>query len=101
MQAIGMLSIGTSKRNVARLMNCNRSTIIDLWNRYQQQGHARDRPRTGRPRVTTANQDRYMRLSHARDRFLSAAETARKTIGTHNKPINGNTVSRRLAENGL
>ena len=100
-QAIGMLSIGTSKRNVARLMNCNRSTIIDLWNHYKQQGHARDRPRTGRPRVTTANQDRYMRLSHARDRFLSAAETARQTIGTHNRPINGNTVSRLLAENGL
>ena len=53
-QAIGMLSIGTSKRNVARLINCNRSTIIDLWNRYQQQGHARDRSRTGRPRVTTS-----------------------------------------------
>ena len=96
-----MLSIGTSKCNVACLMNCNRSTIIDLWNRYQQQGHPRDHPCTGRSRVTTANQDRYMRLSHARDRFLSAAESAKQTIGTHIRPINGNTVSRRLAENGL
>ena len=32
---------------------------------------------------------------------MSAAETARQTIGTHNRPINGNTVNRRLAENGL
>ena len=43
-QAIGMLSAGASQRHVSRVMNCNQSTISDLWNRYQQQGHARDRP---------------------------------------------------------
>ena len=69
-QAIGVLSAGGSQRHVARVMNCNLSTISDLWNRYQQQGHARDRPRSGRPHVTTAHQDRYMRLTHSRDRFL-------------------------------
>ena len=83
------------------VMNCNQSTISDLWNRYQQPGHARDRPRSGRPHVTTAHQDRYMRLTHARDRFLPAAETARHTVGTHTRPINGNTVRRRLADVGL
>ena len=92
-----MLSAGASQRHVARVMNCNQSTISDLWNRYQQQRHARDRPRSGRPHVTTAHQDRYMRLTHARDRFLPAAEAARHTVGTHNRPINGNTVRRRLA----
>ena len=80
-QAIGMLSAGASQRHVARVLNCNQSTISDLWNRYQQQGHARDRPRSGRPHVTTAHQDRYMRLTHARDPFLPAAETARHTVG--------------------
>ena len=97
-QAIGMLSAGASQRRVARVMNCNQSTISDLWNRYQQQGHAWDRPRSGRPHVTTAHQDRYMRLTHARDRFLPAAETARHTVGTHNRPIDGNTVRRCLAD---
>ena len=95
-KAIGMLSAGASQRHVACVMNCNQSTISDLWNRYQQQGHARDRPH-----VTTAHQDRYMRLTHARDQLLPAAETARHTVGTHNRPINGNTVRRRLADVGL
>ena len=100
-QAIGILSAGASQRHVARVMNCTQSTISDLWNSYQQQGHARDRPHSGRPHVTTAHQDRYMRLTHARDRFLPAAETARHTVGTHNRPINGNTIRRRLADVGL
>ena len=100
-QAIGMLSAGASQRHVARVMNCTQSTISKLGNRYQQQGHARDRPRSGRPHVTTAHQDRYMRLTHARDRFLPVVETARHTVGTHNRPINGNTVRRRLADVGL
>ena len=100
-QAIGMLSAGASQRQVARKMNCNHSTISDLWNRYQQQGHARDRPRSGRPHVTTAHQNQYMRHTHARDPFLPAVETARYTMGTHNRPINGNMVRRRLADVGL
>ena len=100
-KALGMLSIGSSKRNIALLMNCNRRTIIDLWNRYEQQGQARGRFRTGRPCVTTAKHDRCMRLAQARDRFLSAAETTRQKVGIRNRLINESTVSRRLAANGL
>ena len=100
-QAIGMLSAGVSQRHVARVMNCNQSTISDRWNRYQKQGQARDRPRSECPHVTTAHQDRCTRLTHARDRFLPAAEAARHTVGTHNRPINGNTVRQRLTDVGL
>ena len=60
-QEIGMLSAGASQCHVASVMNCNQSTLSDLWNRYQQLGHARGRPLSGLPHMTTAHQDRYMR----------------------------------------
>ena len=100
-QAIGMLTAGMSVRHVARNMNCHWSTIIDLRNRYRQQGNVSDRPRSGRPRVTTPNQDRYIQLTHARDRFLPATATARQTVGNHNRPINEHTVRRRLHAYGM
>ena len=99
--AIGMLLTGASQANTARLMRCNRSTIVDLWRRYQQHGTVADRPRVGRPRVTTPQQDLYIRVTHARNRRQTAVATARTTIGHHNRPVNEHTVRRRLREAGM
>lgn len=98
---IGMLQAGLSKREVARRMNCTRATIYRTWARFQQLGNVRDLPRSGRPKVTTRNQDRYIRLTHARDRFKPATETARQTVGTHNRHISDRTVRRRLSDGGM
>ena len=78
------------------VMNCHRSTILGLRDQYQHQGNVNDRHRNGRPLTTAANQDHYIRVSNAGNRFLTAAETARQTLGTHNKPINEHTLRRRL-----
>lgn len=98
---IGMLQAGLSKREVARRMNYTRATIYRTWARFQQLGNVRDLPRSGRPKVTTRNQDRYIRLTHARDRFKPATETARQTVGTHNRHISDRTVRRRLSDGGM
>ena len=61
-----------------------------------------DRPRSGRPRVTSRRQDRTIRLAHLRNRHLTATETALNTVGTHNRQISPKTVGRsRLREIGL
>jgi hypothetical protein len=39
-----------------------------------------DRPRPGQPRVTTDQQDRHIRLQQLRNRFKTAASTARETL---------------------
>lgn len=62
---IGMLQAGLSKSEVAKRMNCTRATIYRTWARFQQLGNVRTLPRSGRPKVTTRNQDRYIRLTHA------------------------------------
>jgi transposase len=82
-QAIGMFVAGSSKSAIARRFGCHHSTISRLVARYQQTGTVRDRVRPGRARVTTLRQDRYLLVTHLRDRFLPAATSARRTVGTH------------------
>ncbi len=60
-----------------------------------------DRPRSGRPWVTTANLDRYIRITHARNHLQTSTGTARETIGTHGRLINEHTVRRRLRDDGM
>lgn len=52
--AIGRLEAGESQYVVAQHYNVHRSTISRLWQRYLQTGTSNDRPRTSRPRITTA-----------------------------------------------
>lgn len=74
-RAIGMLQAGRCCLAVARVFGVHRSTITRLAERYHATGSSNDRPRTGRPRVTTAAQDRANRLAHLRDRFRPATRS--------------------------
>jgi hypothetical protein len=51
--------------------------------RFRQTGRTNDRPRNGRPRVTSQRQERYLRLIHLRNR-ITAEDTARRTPGLAN-----------------
>ena len=99
--AMGMLDGGMSCRQVAHHFGCSPSTITRLLQRHRETGSVNDRPRSGRERVTTPDQDRYIVLQHLRDRFLTASETAAATPGRHQPRISGNTVRRRLYESDL
>ena len=59
-QAIGMLNAGTSAPIVLRHFGCTRKTIERLRRRFIVTGNVADRPQSGRPRVTTAADDRYI-----------------------------------------
>ena len=69
--------------------------------RLRQTGRTNDRPRNGRPRVTSQRQDRNLRLIHFRNRMITAEDTARRTHGLANVRISGQTVRRRLRQSGL
>ena len=97
-RAFGMMEAGMSIRNVARHFGVAFSTAREIRNRYAETRSFRDRPRSGRPRVTTPQQDRHVVLSHLRNRFRPVTSTAAITIGTHTRPINGHIVCRRLRE---
>ena len=78
--AIGRIQAGESQYAVARDYNVHRSMISRLWQRYQQNGTTDDHPRSGRPRVTTAAQDRYTRLLHLRNRTVAATVTPNRIL---------------------
>lgn len=99
--AVHMLLTGTSQAAVARHLHVSRSTISRLYSRLQHTGTTNDRPRSGRPRVTSRRQDQYIRLTHLRNRFRTAVETAQTIHGTHNNRISAGTVRNRLREFGL
>ncbi|CAC5358245.1 unnamed protein product [Mytilus coruscus] len=92
-QAIGRVNAGRRPQVVANAFNCNIRTIQRLRERYNATNSPNDRPRTGRPRVTTLHQDRYILRQH---RFLCATHTPRQTIYINQRQISEETVRRRL-----
>ena len=87
------LSAGMSATVVLRQFGCTRKTIERLRRRFRVIGKVADSPRSGRPRVTTAADDRYIVLEHLHNRRLIAAAT-RRQYGIHPQ-----TVRNRLKQN--
>ncbi|KAG2460139.1 NEDD1 protein, partial [Polypterus senegalus] len=79
-RALGMLQGGMRTADVARAINCHVRTETRLRQRYRETGRTADHPRSGRPRVTTPAQDRYIRISHLRDRY-GLSETVLDQMG--------------------
>ena len=92
-QAVGMLNAGMSATVVSRHFACTRKTIEHLQRRFRVTGNVADGPRSGRPCVTTAADDRYIVLQHLRNRRPTSAATERQ-YGIHPQ-----TVRNRLRQN--
>ena len=97
--AIGRLEAGQSQNAVAQHFQVHRSTISRLWNRYTRYNSTEDRPRSGRPRVTTPAQDRYIRLHHLRHRHVAATDTAGHVPGVLR--LSDQTIGNRLRQAGI
>ncbi|MGH0146783.1 UNVERIFIED_CONTAM: hypothetical protein FKN15_009055 [Acipenser sinensis] len=91
--AIGHLEAGGSQSAVARRLNFFRE------HRYQQRRTTPNRPRSGRPHVMTAAQDRFIHLYLSSDRFTTATSTTSAVPGMHRISIQ--TVRNRLREAGI
>jgi len=71
---IGMLEAGSSVHEVARRIGRDRRTITMWWRRYQQTADCNRQPGSGRPRLTSARTDRYLRMLICQNRFMSGTE---------------------------
>ena len=92
---VGMLQGGASVFATARHFGVTRTTVR-LWNqRYRATGTVADLQRSGRPRVTTPQQDRFIILRHLWNRFQPSTVTARTIPGLRR------ITSNRLRERGL
>ena len=71
---------------VSRHFCCTPKTIKRLRKRFPVTGNVADRPRSGRPRMTTAADNRYIVSQHLRNRRLTAAATGRQ-YGIHPQTV--------------
>lgn len=97
-RAIGMAQQGARIAAIAATFNCSRFTVYKLMERFRQTGTTADRPRSGRPRVTTPIEDRRIRIIHLRNRFVTAPSTGATALGHR---ISRQTVYRRLRAHGI
>ena len=58
--AFGLLEAGTPVKQVARRMGVSPNALRKLWKKFMETGQVKDRPRSGRPKVTTYREDRLV-----------------------------------------
>ena len=65
---------GQSFRKISRTLNVSSSAVVKTIKRYDEIGSHEDRPRTGGPRVTSAAEDKFIRVTSLRNRKLTAPQ---------------------------
>ncbi|GFW14647.1 uncharacterized protein TNCV_1561101 [Trichonephila clavipes] len=60
---IGRLECGRTQLEVSEKLGIAQSVISRLWQRFQDNGNVSRCYSTGRPRVTTTNEDRYLAVT--------------------------------------
>ncbi|GFX03980.1 transposable element Tcb2 transposase [Trichonephila clavipes] len=98
---IGKSEEGRSVTSVAAEFGIAHSIVSRLWRQFQTTGTAIRGFSSGRPRVTTPADDRYIVLQARRNRRQTAGEIARHTAQATGRPISRFTVARRLHGGGL
>ncbi|GFW32974.1 HTH_Tnp_Tc3_2 domain-containing protein [Trichonephila clavipes] len=64
---IGRLNCGRTQLEVSEVLGIAQSVISRLWQRFQDDGNVSRCYSTGRPRVTTSNEDRYLAVTAKRN----------------------------------
>ncbi|GBL90894.1 hypothetical protein AVEN_27999-1 [Araneus ventricosus] len=99
-RAVGMLQAGARQSAVARELNVHLSFNHRLWNHYQSDQNASGRRGSGRRRITTTADDRYLLQCARRRRTLTARQLASQLSATARRPVSRPTVSHKLHEGG-
>jgi hypothetical protein len=103
-RALGYLQSGRSARNVARTFHVSPTTMTNLLRRYNQTGDVKDRPRSGRPKVTTPVEDRRIRTIGLRRRVVSSPNIQSQIHAARGRGalrLSRQTIRNRLNGSGL
>lgn len=100
-QAYGMIQSGMNSVQVARRFGCHKSTITRMMQRLETTDSLKDRPRSGQPRKTTAQDDRSIRLRVLRNRKVTATRLQRDLRQSRGVTVSSKTIRRRIRAAGL
>ncbi|GFX76226.1 transposable element Tcb2 transposase [Trichonephila clavipes] len=100
-RSIGKLEKVRTVTSVAAEFGINKSVVSCAWKAFQTTGTAVRKVGGGRPRTTTAGNDRYIILQAKRVRRLSASVIAQQLSTATGRQVLRFTVARRLHKGGL
>ncbi|GFW82434.1 transposable element Tcb2 transposase [Trichonephila clavipes] len=86
---------------VSEELGIAQSVISRLWQRFQDDGNVSRCYSTGRPRVTTLNEDRYLAVTAKRNRRSTASDLSRQLSSATGTTDSRQTMYRRLGHIGL
>ncbi|XP_062265289.1 uncharacterized protein LOC133972083 [Platichthys flesus] len=93
---------GCSMRDIAKKLKMSYNGVYYTLQRTAQTGSTQSRKRSGRPRCTTQQEDKYIKLvSSLSNRRLTGPQLAASLNGTRQTPVSTSTVKRRLRDAGL
>ncbi|GFW39379.1 uncharacterized protein TNCV_1833621 [Trichonephila clavipes] len=75
---IGRMECGHNQLEVSEELGIAQSVISRLWQRFQDDGNVSRCYSTGRPRVKTPNEDRYLAVTAKRNRRSTASDLYRQ-----------------------
>ena len=92
---------GYSMEAIGSRMKCSHSAVSKTLKRVRESGSVNDRPRSGRPRLSSARENRELVRISLRDRRLTSTQLKREWSETSQVSGSSRTVRRRLDDAGL
>ena len=92
---------GYKLEDIAKKLGISLKGVHYTLTRHGDTGSIKDKHRSGRPKCTTAQEDKYIRVSSLMNRRLTAPEIAASLNSTRQTPVCTDTVRRRLRSVGL
>ena len=100
-EIMALIKEGLSHRQIAARMRVSKGAVQRTAERFTRTNAYSTLPRSGRPKCTTPQQDRFIKITSLRNRRATAGNIQALVNATGGKTISKTTVRRRLAACGL
>lgn len=100
-QIIGMSRCNQTQREIAAKLGVSKTCVLNTIKTFQTSGGVAEKPRTGRPRITSRREDRYIGKLAKQNRKSSASQIKRNFLSRTGCVVSRSTILRRLKSQGL
>ena len=100
-QIIALSNEGLSQRKIAEKLGVSKGGVQRTLERFKETKSYATKRRSGRPRCTSSQEDRFIKITSLHNRTASADNIKSVINNTREKPISKTTVRKRLTESGL